>query len=384
MNCAILTPLALEFEAIEHNFLNWKKVEGFPYYSIRTSFQGKYDNFNIFLVQSGSKTNPTTLATEKVIQFFQPSLIILTGIAGGVKDALIGDLVIATKAYGYESGKETSTGFESRPYVIPFSQSLIQHCQAVTRLIENKSYSVFFGPIASGDKVVAATNSSVYKKIKQYYNDTLALEMEAIGFAEAISNYRNIHGINIRCISDLLDHKSESDAIGLQKKAANNSADFVLEFLNHLNPKQLNISIMDSKKLAKEVVKLIFPLLNFSSVKEIGSQIKEATNTSILEIWDKVSPIFIEEFEAEKDAGEDTEDQEVQKTLKSSIETQLKRYFSKDTELSKTIDTILQEYNKSSEKKSNSISNSKNIIQGSSINVQGDFRLGDNNSKDRF
>ena len=27
----------------------------------------------------------------------------------------IGDLVISTKAYGYESGKETSDGFRSRP-----------------------------------------------------------------------------------------------------------------------------------------------------------------------------------------------------------------------------------------------------------------------------
>ena len=51
------------------------------------------------------------LATEKAIQAFKPQIALLIGIAGGVKDVGIGDLLIAKKAYGYESGKEDVDGY---------------------------------------------------------------------------------------------------------------------------------------------------------------------------------------------------------------------------------------------------------------------------------
>jgi len=380
MNCAILTPLALEFEAVKCHLPNWKPIGDFPYYAIQGSFKGQHATFQITLVQTVSKTNPTTLATEKIIQHFQPTLLFLTGIAGGVKDAKIGDVVVATQAYGYESGKETTDGFVARPNVKPFSTELLQQAKAATRQLLDKKYQVFFGPIASGDKVIASTDSPVYQRLKLHYNDTLALEMEAIGFAEATAPYRSIHALNIRSISDLLNHKSASDAEGTQELAAANAADFVFELLNDLNPNQLNIPTMDVKKLAKEVVNLVFPLLKFDTVQTIGSQLKEATNTSIKEMWEKVSPVFIEEFEAEVEAGEDLKDHGVQAGLKTSIQTKLKRKLSKEDELATSLGLLWEKYQASASATSNVVSNSKNVIQGSMISAGGDIVIGDQTS----
>ena len=380
MNCIILTPLALEFKAIQAYLPEWNVIADYPYYAIQGVYQGQHTSFTITIIESGSKTNPTTLATEKAIKAFSPDMLILTGIAGGVKDAGIGDIVIATQAYGYESGKETPNGFVVRPNVKSFSSELLQQAKTIVHQLTNKSYNIFFVPIASGDKVIASTASPVYQRIKQSYNDTLALEMEAIGFAEAITSYRSIHGINIRSISDLLDNKTVSDETGTQEQAAANAADFVFEFLTQLNPKSLNLSTMDTQKIqeiAKQTVSLIFPLLKLDSIKEIGKEFKEATNTSIQEMWQLVKPVFIEEFDAEKEMGSDIASEAVQADLQSAVERKLKRSLNKNKEEAKGLALLLEKYQAANPNSAVSISNSKNVIQGSTISAGGNVVVGD-------
>src|SRR5690606_23443801 len=70
---------------------------------------------------------------------------------------------------------------------------------------------VFWGPIATGEQVVASKNSATYQFIRNNYNDALAVEMESYGFLKATQAYSNLEALVVRGISDLIEAKTEAD-----------------------------------------------------------------------------------------------------------------------------------------------------------------------------
>ena len=372
MDIAILTPITVEYHAVKAYLEDTREEQKDGQYYTLGQFRGGRQTFSVVLRETGPRNSELALAAERIVRHYEPAVVVLTGIAGGVKDVGIGDVVVGTQAYGYEAGKSTDKGFSSRPNVLPFSSELIELAKSIERagewrrrLSSGASPMVFFGPIASGDQVVASTQAEAYRIIKAHYNDTLALEMESIGFARALAAYPHIRAINIRGISDLLDGKNAAHDAENQPRAAAHAAAFVFELLDQLN---LNIQNMDAKTLAKEIVATVFPLLRLDSVKQIGREFKEATDGSILEIWEQVKPVFIEEIEAEDTVEE----------AQVAIGSALRRELNKDEELKQQLEALL----KKAEEKGTAgskvvIKNSKNVVQGSDIRVGGDFRVGD-------
>lgn len=375
MKVVILTPISVEYDAVRKHLpkLTEEIVSGNRYET--ALFKGKHHTLQIILHQTGSKNNAIGLATEKAVQAFEPQIVLLVGIAGGVKDVSIGDIVVGTKAYGYEAGKETADGFSTRPEVFNHSKELLSIAQSIARNQTwhmrlghtNSLPKVILGPIASGDKVIATTTAQIYPLLKKHFNDTVALEMEAIGFGQAMEYYRHILNLNIRGISDLLENKSKTDATGSQELAAANAAAFTFELLNELNGSQIKIFNMDIKTIAKEVFELVLPALKMEATQKIGSDLKEASNTTVSELWKKVKPLFIEEFD---DLKEVTEDEDapavVRKTLRKAME--------KDDGLKGELEQLIK---KIKPEGGVVISGSKNVVQGSTIKVKGDFRVGD-------
>ncbi|KAA3632655.1 MAG: hypothetical protein DWQ02_14405 [Bacteroidetes bacterium] len=375
MKVVILTPLSLEYDAVrKHLPVLTDKIFSGKNYGI-ADFEGSHHTFQIILHQTGSKNNTIALAAEKAIQTFEPQVVIIVGIAGGVKDVNIGDVVIGTKAYGYESGKETEEGFVARPEVYHYSVELISVAQITARKghwkkrLQNNSSQpkVFFGPIASGDKVIATTSAQINSLLKKHFNDTLALEMEAVGFSQAIDPYRGILSLNIRGISDLLENKTKSDASGTQIIAADNAAAFAFEVLKNLNLSEIKNLNMDIKTIAKEVFGLILPIIESESMKKIGGDFKEATNTSTQELWEKVKPLFIEEFDNLKEVVDDEDGPALARRA-------LRKGMEKNDTLKGELEQLLEKLKLAG---GGIVSGSKNVIQGSQISVGGDFHLGD-------
>jgi len=186
--------------------------------------------------------------TERAISYFQPVVALFVGVAGGLKDVGLGDVVAATKVYGYEHGK-AEVEFRPRPMVANSSYPLQQLARAEAR---NKAWlgriaertagprpRVFVGPIASGDKVIASQRSAVFGLIRDSFGDALAVEMEGYGFLQAIQANFGVQGIVIRGISDLVEGKAESDAGGYQELAACHASAFAVELLSKLGETRL-------------------------------------------------------------------------------------------------------------------------------------------------
>ena len=344
-------------------------------------FGGKHHNYKIGLRLAGSKNTTVALETRHALEYFHPSIIILLGICGGVKDVDIGDVVVGTKAYDYEAGKETENGFVSRPEVYRYDHELIQFAQFISqegkwaKKFRPKKPNVVFGPIASGNKVIASTKSQTYQRLKFHYNDTTAIEMEASGFAEAVYPFlRYTRAINIRGVSDLLNDKSLSDSLGHQKSAVTHAASFVFEMLKQLNFEKYKILNMKPKDLVSEVVSLLFPILKLDAIKDIGNEFKEATNNSIKEIWEKVRPIFIEEMEGL--SKEELQNEETKIEIRGAIKSSLKNKLNQEESLRRELLKLVS--NTKSKKQKPKVTNQAKVNGNNNTTIVGSTITGRN------
>ena len=206
---------------------------------------GSFQLWNIIVAQVAPGNVSAALETERAIAHFRPDIALFVGIAGGVKDVRLGDVVAATKVYAYESGADRDK-LEPRPDVGLSSYPLVQEASRVARFPDwhtriplprkppNASPCAFIGAIAAGEKVVKTSAGAVATLLRENYSDTLAVEMEGAGFMRSAYSNR-LDAMVIRGISDLLDGKSDADKSGSQDIAANHAAAFAFALLAGLS-----------------------------------------------------------------------------------------------------------------------------------------------------
>lgn len=189
--------------------------------------------------QVGSGNVRAAIEAERALTFFSSELFVFVGVAGGIKDVQIGDVVAATRVYGYESGKD-ATEFLTRPDVGETSYSFQQCAMDVSRSDRwqqriaprpRPAPRAFIGPIAAGEKVVSSARSPTFLLLRQRFGDALAVEMEGRGtLAGAFAHTHVATGV-VRGISDLIEHKEDADASGSQRLASAHAAGFAMEVI---------------------------------------------------------------------------------------------------------------------------------------------------------
>lgn len=239
--CAvILTALPVEYQAVRR-YLWQPQEEIHPEGTIyeRGIFRAPNQQWEVGLVETRMGTANAAFEAGRAIDYFKPSVVLFVGVAGGLKDVAIGDVVASTKVYGYESGKE-GKAFQPRPVIGLPSYRLMQRAQSEQKkedwlhrlpIPPQTPPRVYVGAIAAGEKVVASTRSSTWKFLKQHYGDALAVEMEGYGFLQAVHGHHNIDALVVRGISDLINGKSQTDASGSQELAALHASAFTFEVL---------------------------------------------------------------------------------------------------------------------------------------------------------
>jgi len=237
----ILTALPIEFRAVVAYLQETQEIVH-PQGTIYRvgSFVSNSGPLRVAVAQIGMGGGSAAVETERAIQFFHPHLSLFVGIAGGLKDVQLGDVVAATKVYAYESGRAGHT-FEPRPEVWRASYPLEQRARHEAsaeawqaRLgspLPDSAPRAHIGALAAGEKVLASTQSTVYTQLKATYGDALAIEMEGHGFLQAVHVNHDMHGLVIRGISDLIEGKAAADAGGSQSRAAQHAAAFAFQML---------------------------------------------------------------------------------------------------------------------------------------------------------
>lgn len=238
----ILTALPVEAGCVLRHLSEVKRefVRGTVFHVGR--FSGERGDWRVAVAELGAGNVPAAVAVERAAHRFAPDAALFVGVAGGIKDVTVGDVVVATKVYGYESGKVEDGGFRPRPALGRSSESLVQWARTLAHAddwrdrLRDRSRSggrrIVMGPIAAGEKVVASVTSGLSRFLAEHYGDALAVEMEGYGFLEGLALVEEVRGLVIRGISDRLEGKSESDAAGGQELAADGAAAVAFELLS--------------------------------------------------------------------------------------------------------------------------------------------------------
>ena len=199
-------------------------------YGSRTFYVGKIKGIDVVIVESGVGKVNASITTTLLCEKYDISLIINTGVAGGVGNVKPLDLVISDKLMyhdfdlspiGYKKGELPSLGkiFET--------DNLYRTMAIEVAEKENINYKV--GNIASGD--IFATNTKILDGLDM---EISAVEMEGAAIAHA-SKIFNKPFIALRVISDVLGTKNQAISFNLvEKKAAEYAILFVLKIIDKM------------------------------------------------------------------------------------------------------------------------------------------------------
>ncbi|EKU98191.1 nucleoside phosphorylase [Leptolyngbya sp. PCC 7375] len=243
----ILTSLPIEYMAVRAHLENLREERhtlGTIYE--RGIFKAKNSAWEIGIAEIEAGNINVSVELERAILHFDPDFLFLVGTADSINQSVeIGDVVAATKVYGYESGNAGKT-FSTTPEVGESTYELVQRAKAEARKgewinrIRNTTLehqpNVYVHPIAAGEKVISSTLADIYSFLRESYNDAFAVDMGGIGFLKAAFAHTTRAAIVIRGISHSTTSSVESreKVREYQKQAANCASAFAFEMLSKL------------------------------------------------------------------------------------------------------------------------------------------------------
>ncbi len=198
---------------------------------------GTLEGQDVVLVKAGVGKILAAAGAATLINEFDVSSIIFTGIAGGVGDETeVMDIVVSTDLAVHDYGDINNDGFAWEAVHGSDENGRIPADPELTALAFDSAVSVvgadsaFKGTIATGDQFVA---SESYVKVLQDRFNALACEMEGAAVGLVAYTY-GVPFVVIRCMSDKADGLAHGTYANFGDTAADNSARIVMNMLGNM------------------------------------------------------------------------------------------------------------------------------------------------------
>ncbi|KRL07686.1 MAG: 5'-methylthioadenosine/adenosylhomocysteine nucleosidase [Liquorilactobacillus hordei] len=195
-----------------------------------TFFEGKINNNEVVLVQSGIGKVQAGMTTGLLIAQFEVEAVINSGSAGGIGEGLhVGDVVLSTAA-AYHDVDATVFGY--LPGQLPQQpqkfEADLQLIETLKKAAEQNQQHVETGLIVTGDQFVAS--SEKINTIKAIYPDVLCCEMEGAAIAQVAAQFK-VPFVIVRAMSDTGDEEAGVSFDEFIIEAGKKSAQMILNVL---------------------------------------------------------------------------------------------------------------------------------------------------------
>lgn len=191
-------------------------------------YEGILNDTNVVIVKSGIGKVNAAICTQILIDLFEVTHIINTGVAGSLNaDLDIGDILVSTDAlhhdmnvtiFGYRLGEVPQMGVLEFPADEAMIAAAVETCREV-----NPDIHVRSGRVASGDQFISDKTAKQFI-IENFKGDCAEMEGASIAHAAYLNH---IPFVIIRAISDKADDSAEMDYPTFEREAAKHSARLV-------------------------------------------------------------------------------------------------------------------------------------------------------------
>lgn len=194
MRIGILAAMDKEVALLVPLMENVEKTE----FDSRQAYLGQIAGHDVCVMKCGVGKVNSALNAYRMIECFNPDLVINSGVAGGADASVkVGSVLIATEA-GYHDvwcGPGTRPGqIDGMPSRFSMDGRVVEKSRTLS-----DSDKFRYGLIATGDRFVTTVDE--IKHIKSIYPDALACDMESASIAQACYDLKVPYAI-IRVVSD--------------------------------------------------------------------------------------------------------------------------------------------------------------------------------------
>ncbi|MBK2110137.1 5'-methylthioadenosine/adenosylhomocysteine nucleosidase [Francisella tularensis] len=224
---AILGAMEIEIQPILDKLNSYETIE----YANNKYYLANYQDKELVIAYSKIGKVFSSLTATIMIERFGVEALLFTGVAGGLQDLKVGDMIAATAtvqhdvditAFGYPYGKIPISEVE-----IKTSAKLLKQAQNVANEL---GLNLHTGVIATGDQFVHCVERKDFV-IKEFA--AKAIEMEGAS-VNLICNEMGVPSLILRSISDTADGNAPENFDEFAKMAAKRSANFIMQILSNI------------------------------------------------------------------------------------------------------------------------------------------------------